>query len=116
MERTPAAGGSRGVSQYGPITVETREFRRPVTPVAHPKAKLLLVRDGEATITHGERAFRAQRGYFVLVRRTAPCGGSPEPVATNSTIYAEPEFVFDKWRWQLSPFFPTASHLPGARR
>lgn len=51
MERTLAAGGSRGVSQYGPIAVETREFRRPVTPVAHPKAKLLLVRDGEATIT-----------------------------------------------------------------
>ena len=68
MERTPSGGGSRGVSQYGPITVETREFRRPVTPVAHPKAKLLLVRDGEATITHGELAFHAQRGDLVRTR------------------------------------------------
>lgn len=111
MERTPAAGGSRGVSQYGPIAVETREFRRPVTPVAHPKAKLLLVRDGEATITHGERAFHTQPGDFMLVRPNAACGGSPEPIATISTIYAEPEFVFDKWRWQLSPFFPSSESV-----
>ncbi len=111
MERTPAAGGSRGVSQYGPIAVETREFRRPVTPVAHPKAKLLLVRDGQATITHGERAFHTQPGDFLLVRPNAACGGSPESVATICTIYAEPEFVFDKWRWQLSPFFPSSESV-----
>lgn len=79
--------------------------------MAHPKAKLLLVRDGEAMITHGERAFHVRRGDLVLVRPNAPCGGTPEPVASVSTIYAEPEFVFDKWRWWLSPFFPSSESV-----
>ena len=51
MEREPSAGhGSSGRHRYGPVAVETREFRRPVPAVAFDCVKLLLIRDGATVL------------------------------------------------------------------
>ncbi|QPE03362.1 helix-turn-helix transcriptional regulator [Microbacterium schleiferi] len=104
MEREPSAGhGSSGRFRYGPIAVETREFRRPVPPVAFDCAKLLLIREGSTILTTGNETRIASEGDLVFLRTAVLCGGTPEQSVTISTVYIDTDYLFELWFWLTAP-------------
>lgn len=104
MEREPSAGhGSSGRHRYGPVAVETREFRRPVPPVAFDCVKLLLIRDGATVLATEDGPTRATKDDLVFLRTAVPCSGTPEDHVTISTLYLDTDYVFELWFWQLAP-------------
>lgn len=104
MEREPSAGhGSSGRHRYGPVAVETREFRRPVPSVAFNCVKLLLIREGSTVLTTDEGTTRASEGDLVFLRTAVLCSGTPEGPVTVSTVYLDTDYLFELWFWQLAP-------------
>ncbi|MEC5178371.1 AraC family transcriptional regulator [Cryobacterium sp. MP_M5] len=93
--------GSGGSVRYGPIAVETREFRRAVPPVAFDCVKLLLIREGSTILTTESDTF-ASEGDLVCLRTATLCGGTPEQTVTISTLYIDTDYLFELWVWQLS--------------
>ena len=69
------SNGYGGSVCYGPIAVETREFRRAVPPVAFDCVKLLLIREGSATRTTKSDTTFANEGDLVCRRTATLCGG-----------------------------------------
>lgn len=104
MERVPNANhGSSGRFRYGPVAVETRQFRRPVPPVAFDCVKLLLIREGSTVLTTDEGTTRASEGDLVFLRTAVLCSGTPEGPVTVSTVYLDTDYLFELWFWQLAP-------------
>lgn len=104
MGREPNAGhGSSGRVRYGPIAVETREFRRPVSPAAFDCAKLLLIREGSAILTTGIETRIASEGDLVFLRTAVVCSATPEQSAIISTIYIDTDYLFELWFWLTTP-------------
>lgn len=104
MEREPSAGhGSSGRHRYGPVAVETREFRRPVPAVAFDCVKLLLIRDGATVLVTEDGPTRAAKGDLVFLRTAVSCSGTPEESVTISTLYLDTDYLFELWFWQLAP-------------
>lgn len=88
---------------YGPIAVETREFRREVFPVAFDCVKLLLIREGSTILRTGSETTFASEGDLVFLRTATVCGGMPEQTVTISTLYIDTDYLFELWVWQLAP-------------
>ncbi len=95
--------GSGGSVRYGPIAVETREFRRAVPPVAFDCVKLLLIREGSTILTTESDTTFASEGDLVFLRTATLCGGTPEHSVTISTLYIDTDYLFELWVWQLAP-------------
>ena len=72
---SPTDNGSGSSVRYGPIAVETREFRRGVLPVAFDCAKLLLIREGSTILTTESDTTFASEGDLVCRRTATLCGG-----------------------------------------
>jgi len=104
MERKPSAGRCfTGRHRYGPVAVETREFRRPVPSVAFDCVKLVLIRDGSTILTTEWGTTRVGKDDLVLLRTAVPCSGTPEESVTASTLYLDTDYAFELWFWQLAP-------------
>lgn len=104
MEYASLSGnGSGGSARYGPMAVETREFRRAVPPVAFDCVKLLLIRDGSTILTTESDTTFASEGDLVFLRTATLCGGTPEQTVTVSTLYIDTDYLFELWVWQLAP-------------
>lgn len=104
MEHASLSGnGSGGSVRYGPIAVETREFRRTVLPVAFDCVKLLLIREGSTILTTESDTTFAREGDLVCLRTATLCGGTPEQTVTISTLYIDTDYLFELWVWQLIP-------------
>lgn len=95
--------GSGGSVRYGPIAVETREFRRAVPPVAFDCVKLFLIREGSTILTTESDTTFASEGDLVCLRTATRCGGTPEQTVTISTLYIDTEYLFELWVWRLAP-------------
>lgn len=94
---------STGKFRYGPIAVETREFRRAVPLVAFDCVKLLLIREGSTILTTESDTTFASEGDLVFLRTATLCGGTPEQTVTISTLYIDTDYLFELWVWQLTP-------------
>lgn len=95
--------GFGGNIRYGPIAVETREFRRAVPPVAFDCVKLLLIREGSTILTTESDTTFASEGDLLCLRTATLCGGTPEQTVTISTLYIDTDYLFELWVWQLAP-------------
>lgn len=104
MEHASLTGNGSGSSiRYGPIAVETREFRRAVPPVAFDCVKLFLIREGSTILTTESDTTFASEGDLVFLRTATLCGGTPEQTVTISTLYIDTDYLFELWVWQLAP-------------
>lgn len=86
------------------ILARTSTAHHPVGPVAYDCVKVIVVRDGSASLfsEFGRRPVKV--GDVILLGANVLCGSEPEDHITVTTVYLDTDYVIDQVRWQYSGF------------
>lgn len=87
-----------------PLIARTRTMYQPLGPVAYDCVKIIVVRDGRATLfsEFGQRSVVV--GDVVILSANVLCGSEPETHITTTTIYLDTDYVVDQVFWQYAWF------------
>lgn len=104
MQSTPIAEPrAYGPNEHAqPLLTRTRTVHRPAAPVAYDCVRLSFVRDGSAIVLSefGQRPVKV--GDAILLGASVLCGSEPEGHITETTIYADTDYILDQVYWQYS--------------
>lgn len=89
---------------YQVVIARTQTIHRPVVPVAYDCVKVIVVRDGSATLfsEFGQRPVKP--GDVILLGANVLAGSDPEGRITVTTVYLDTDFLLDQVRWQYAAY------------
>lgn len=89
---------------YQALIARTQTIHRPVVPVAYDCVKVIVVRDGSATLfsEFGQRPVKP--GDVILLGANVLAGSEPEGHITVTTVYLDTDFLLDQVRWQYAAY------------
>lgn len=82
------------------IVARTRTVHRPVGPLAYDCVKIIVVRDGSAILFSEFGRQPVKVGDVIVLGANTLCGSEPEGYITETTIYADTDYVIDQVFWQ----------------
>lgn len=84
------------MTPYAPLLARTRTIHRPVGPVAYDRVKVIVVRDRLRNLVQRVRQQPVTIGDVILLGANTLCGSEPEGHITETTIYADTDYVIDQ--------------------
>lgn len=87
---------------HAPLIARTRTLYQPLGPVAFDCIKVIVVRDGGATLfsEFGQRSVGI--GDIVVLSANVLCASEPKSHITTTTIYLDTDYVIDQVFWQYA--------------
>lgn len=83
-----------------PLIARTRTTYQPVGPVSYDCVKIIVVREGRATLFSEFGQWSVVVGDVVVLSANVLCGSEPESHITTTTIYLDTDYVVDQVFWQ----------------
>lgn len=91
---------SAATGLHMPISAETWASHHPLGPVAYDCVRVVVVRDGNATLFSEFGRQIVTVGDAVLLCANTLCGGEPDGHVTTTTVYMDTDYLIDQVFWQ----------------
>lgn len=112
-----ATPGDSSLSPYRwsrgpPLVARTATIHRPLGPVAYDFVKVIVVRDGSASLFSEFGQQTVKPGDVIVLGANVLAGSEPEGRITVTTIYLDTDYMLDQARWSA----PRTSKIDSTRK